>query len=309
MSSTAAARPKVSAKRGTIYLGGTGMLTWLLHRISGIAVVYFLTLHIYEAMQLFGGPEAYNEATAAYKQPWFRPFEVALILAVTYHALNGLRVSTFDFFPTMTKYHRTIFKIGAVIFVLVALAVSLVMLRPLLGMPLGDIFKVQSTGSLIYALVIVLPVALPVLYIAWRGSGLANGPLIVSQSSSRPAPMANQFERAMWLFMRISGFVMIFLVFLHITIMHFINDINQITGQFVYDRFAALPAWAWIDLAILFFAWLHGLNGLRVVLTDYIRRGTGRKVVLWLVGLFGVAWFVLGAWVLFYVQQNAALLK
>ena len=113
----------------------------------------------------------------------------------------------------------------------------------------------------------------------------------------------------MWSFMRISGFVMIFLVFLHITIMHFINDITAITGQFVYSRFAALPAWAWIDLAILFFAWLHGLNGLRVVLTDYIRRGTGRKVVLGLVGLFGLAWFVLGAGVLFYVQQNAALIK
>jgi succinate dehydrogenase / fumarate reductase cytochrome b subunit len=309
MSSTAATRPKSSARRGTIYLGGTGMLTWLLHRISGIAVVYFLTLHIYEAMQLFGGPAAYNEATAAYKQPWFRPFEVALILAVTYHALNGLRVSMFDLFPKTTKYHRRVFMIGVAVFVLVALAISFVMLRPLFGMPLGEIFKVDSTSSLIYALVIVLPVGLPVLYLAWRGSGLATGPMIVSQSSSRPAPTTSQFERAMWSFMRLSGFVMIFLVFLHITIMHFVNDIEQITGQFVFNRFAELPAWAWIDLAILFFAWLHGLNGLRIVLTDYIRRGTGRKVVLWIVGLFGLAWFALGAGVLFYVQQNAALLK
>jgi succinate dehydrogenase / fumarate reductase membrane anchor subunit len=109
--------------------------------------------------------------------------------------------------------------------------------------------------------------------------------------------------------MRISGFVMIVLVFAHITLMHFINDITNITGQFVYNRFALMPAWAWIDLAILFFAWLHGLNGLRIVLTDYIRRGTGRKVVLGLVGLFGLAWFVLGAAVLFYVQQNAVLIK
>src|SRR5512141_1663331 len=108
MSSTVATRPKSTARRGTLYLGGTGMLTWLLHRISGIAVVYFLTLHIYEALQLFGGPAAYNEATAAYKQPWFRPFEVALILAVTYHALNGLRVSMFDLFPETTRYHRRI---------------------------------------------------------------------------------------------------------------------------------------------------------------------------------------------------------
>src|SRR5512134_502800 len=243
MSSTAATRPKTSAKRGTIYLGGTGMLTWLLHRISGVAVVYFLTLHIYEALQLFGGPEAYNEATAAYKQPWFRPFEVALILAVTYHALNGLRVSMFDLFPRTTKYHRRVFMIGVVIFVLVALAISFVMLRPLIGMPLSDIFKVESTGTLIYALVIVLPVGLPVLFLAWRGSGLATGPIIVSPSSSRPAPTANPLERFMWSFMRLSGFIMIILVFTHITIMHFINPIENITGQFVFDRFAAFPLW------------------------------------------------------------------
>ena len=121
--------------------------------------------------------------------------------------------------------------------------------------------------------------------------------------------MANPLERFLRSFMRVSGFIMIFLVFLHITIMHFINPIENITGQFVYDRFAAFPLWAWIDLAILFFAWLHGLNGLRVVLTDYIRRGTGRKIVLSMMWLFGIAWFALGAWVLFYVQQYAAMIK
>ena len=309
MSSTAATHPKSIAKRGTIYWGGTGMLTWLLHRISGIAVVYFLTLHIYEALQLFGGPEAYNAATAAYKQAWFRPFEVVLILAVTYHALNGLRVTLFDLWPQTTKYHRTVFKIGAAIFILAALAMSLVMLRPLLGMPLSEILAVKSTGSLVYALVIVLPVALPVLYLAWRGSGLATGPMIVSPSSSRPAPTANQFERFMWVFMRVSGLVMVVLVFVHITLMHFINDINDITGQFVFNRFAATSIWIVVDVAILFFAWLHGLNGLRIVLTDYVRRGAGRKVVLVAIGVFGVAWFGLGAAALVYVQQNAALIK
>src|SRR5512147_2312708 len=170
MSSTAATRPQASAKRGTIYLGGTGMLTWLLHRISGIAVVYFLTLHIFEALQLFGGLEAYNEATAAYKQLWFRPFETALVLAVVYHALNGLRVWMFDAYPQTTKHHRTVFKIGVGVFVVIALAVAVVMLRPLFGRSLAEIFAVKSTSALVYALAIALPVALPVLYIAWRGS-------------------------------------------------------------------------------------------------------------------------------------------
>ena len=306
--STVASQPRSAIKGGSIYLGGTGMLTWLLHRISGIAVVYFLTLHIFEALQLFGGPAAYNEATAAYKQLWFRPFEVLLVLAVTYHALNGLRVWMFDTYPQTTKYHRTVFKIGVVVFIVVAVAISIVMLRPLLGKSLAEIFTVTSTGALVYALAIALPVALPVLYIAWRGSGLSTGPLMVSQSSSRPAPMKNGFERLMWQYMRLSGLVMVILIFFHLIIMHFVNDITAITGQFVADRFAATPIWIIIDLAILVLAWIHGLNGLRIVLMDYVKRTDARRIVFGAIGLFGLVWFGAGAAVLFYVQQNAALM-
>ncbi len=302
--STVASQPRTAIKGGAIYRGGTGMLTWLLHRISGVAVVYFLTLHIFEAMNLFGGPAAYNAATDAYKQPWFRPFEVALVLAVVYHALNGLRVAMFDYWPQTTKHHRIVFRIGAAIFVLIALAVAIVMLRPLFSLSLAQIFEVKSAGSLIYALVIVLPVALPVLYIAWRGSGLSTGPMIVSPSSSRPAPTMSRFENLAWQFMRLSGVVMVLLIFLHLFIMHFTNDITAITGQFVFDRFAATPIWIIIDLLILFLAWLHGLNGLRIVLTDYIRRGNARKIVLAVIGLFGLVWLATGAAVLFYVQRG-----
>ncbi|CAG0945809.1 Succinate dehydrogenase 2 membrane subunit SdhC [Anaerolineae bacterium] len=304
--STVASQPRSTIKGGSIYLGGTGMLTWLLHRISGIAVVYFLTLHIFEALQLFGGPAAYNEATEAYKQLWFRPFEMALVLAVVYHALNGLRVWMFDAYPQTTKHHRTVFKIGVAIFALISLAVAVVMLRPLFGRSLAEIFEVKSTGALVYALAIALPVGLPVLYIAWRGSGLASGPMLVSQSSSRPAPVKNGFERFMWQFMRLSGLIMVVLVFFHLTIMHFTNDIEQITGQFVADRFAATPFWIIIDLAILVLAWFHGLNGLRIVLMDYIKRSGTRRLVFGAIGLFGLVWFGAGAAVLFYVQQNAA---
>ncbi|HZY41554.1 MAG TPA: succinate dehydrogenase, cytochrome b556 subunit [Anaerolineae bacterium] len=304
--STVASQPRSPVKSGSIYLGGTGMLTWLLHRISGIAVVYFLTLHIFEALQLFGGVGAYNEATEAYKQLWFRPFEMALVLAVVYHALNGLRVWMFDAFPQTTKHHRTVFKIGVVIFGVIALAVAVVMLRPLFGKSLAEIFAVKSTGALVYALAIALPVALPVLYIAWRGSGLASGPMLISQSSSRPAPMKNGFERFMWQFMRLSGLLMVVLVFFHLTIMHFTNDIEQITGQFVATRFAATPLWIILDLAILVLAWFHGLNGLRIVLMDYVKRSGARRIVFGAIGLFGLVWFGAGAAVLFYVQQNAA---
>jgi succinate dehydrogenase / fumarate reductase, cytochrome b subunit len=301
-------KPCATATRGSIYQGGAGFLLYLLHRISGIAVVYFLALHIFEALQLFGGPAAYNEATDAYKQLWFRPFETVLVLAVIYHALNGLRVWMFDAFPQTTKHHRAVFKVGAAIFGAIALAVAGVMLRPMFGKSLAEIFAIKNTGALVYALAIALPVALPVLYIAWRGSGLASGPMVISPSGSRPAPVKNGFERLMWQFMRLSGLLMVALVFWHLTIMHFTTPIEDVTGQFVAARFAATPLWIILDLAILVLAWAHGLNGLRIVLMDYLRRSGARQVVFGVIGAFGLVWFGAGAAVLFFVQQNAAAL-
>jgi succinate dehydrogenase / fumarate reductase cytochrome b subunit len=298
------ALPKDYLEDGTLYKGGTGMWTWLAHRMSGVAIVYFLTLHIVEAIQLFGGPANYSEATAVYKQPWFRPFEWLLVMAVIYHALNGLRVMLFDTWPSTTKYHKQIFWIGLGIFVLATPMVGYAMLKSVFGLSLQEIFA--SMNGLGYALAIVLPVALPVLYVAWRGSGLSNGPLIVSQSNSRPAPQKNTFERLAWQFMRISGVILIVLVFWHLIIMHFINDISNITGQFVFDRFRSNPLWIAVDLSMLFLAWLHGLNGVRIVITDYMRRSYVRRVVLMALLAFGLVWLVAGAIVLFTLPNGLA---
>ena len=233
---------------------------------------------------------------------------MALVLAVVYHALNGLRVWMFDAFPQTTKHHRAVFKIGAAIFGAIALAVAVVMLRPLFGRSLAEIFAIKSSGALVYALAIALPVALPVLYIAWRGSGLASGPMLISPSGSRPAPVKNGFERLMWQFMRLSGLLMVALVFWHLTIMHFTNDIEQITGQFVAARFAATPLWIILDsddpgagLDARPQRAAHRADGLSA---------TQRRapVVFGVIGAFGLFWFGAGAAVLFFVQQNAAAL-
>jgi len=289
--------PKDYLEDGTLYKGGNGMLTWLAHRMSGVAVVYFLTLHIVEAIQLFGGSASYTEATAVYKQPWFRPFEWLLVMAVIFHALNGLRVMLYDTWPGTTKYHKQIFWIGIGLFVIATPMVGYAMMKSVIGMPLNEIFA--SMNGLGYALAIVLPVALPVLYVAWRGSGLSNGPLIVSQSSSRPSPAKNTFERLAWQFMRISGVLLVVLVFWHLLIMHFINDISAINGDFVFTRFKENPMWVAVDLSMLILAWLHGLNGARIVITDYMRRTYIRRIVLMALFAFGLAWLVAGAVVLF----------
>jgi succinate dehydrogenase / fumarate reductase, cytochrome b subunit len=92
--------------RGPVYRGGIGQWSWAAHRITGVLVVAFLFGHIVDTFGVGFGPELYNETISLYQQWWFKPFEVALIAATLYHALNGLRIILFDFWPNLALRQR-----------------------------------------------------------------------------------------------------------------------------------------------------------------------------------------------------------
>ncbi|MDQ3962353.1 MAG: succinate dehydrogenase hydrophobic membrane anchor subunit [Actinomycetota bacterium] len=74
-----------------------------------------------------------------------------------------------------------------------------------------------------------------------------------------------------WFFMRISGVVLLFLVLIHLYIMHLIDGgVERVGFAFVSQRWNNV-GWKTFDWIMLFLALLHGANGLRVVLDDYIR--------------------------------------
>ena len=85
--------------KGPVYKGGVGQWSWALHRITGVGVLAFLFGHVVDTFMVGFGPELYNETNSLYQQWWFKPFEVVLVGATLYHALNGLRVIIFDFWP------------------------------------------------------------------------------------------------------------------------------------------------------------------------------------------------------------------
>jgi succinate dehydrogenase / fumarate reductase cytochrome b subunit len=88
-----------SKQKGPAYKGGIGQWSWFAHRVTGVGVVAFLFAHILDTFAVGFGPELYDETISLYKQWWFKPFEVALVGAVLFHALNGLRIILFDFWP------------------------------------------------------------------------------------------------------------------------------------------------------------------------------------------------------------------
>ena len=82
-----------------------------------------------------------------------------------------------------------------------------------------------------------------------------------------------------WLFMRISGVVLLFMALGHLCIMHIINNIEVINYAFVAKRFAT-PFWRTYDAVMLWLAMIHGVNGIRTLVDDYITARGWRLVSL-----------------------------
>lgn len=115
-------------KRGPIYKGGIGQWSWVAHRVTGVGIIAFLFGHIVDTFAVGFGPELYNETVSLYKQWWFTPAEVMLIGAVIYHALNGLRIILFDFYPSLALRQKTFAYAELVLFVAAFVPAAIFML-------------------------------------------------------------------------------------------------------------------------------------------------------------------------------------
>ena len=99
---------------------------------------------------------------------------------------------------------------------------------------------------------------------------------------STPASAARRprqnFETWSWYFMRISGLVLIFLALTHFAITHIVHDVTDTKADYVARRWDN-PLWRLFDWSLLSLALLHGLNGLRWIIDDYVRRPGWRATV------------------------------
>ena len=114
MSASTRLTPSVSettskTPRGTLYRGREGMWSWVLHRITGVAIFFFLLVHILDTALIRVSPEAYNAVIGTYKEWYMTLGEVVLVAAIAFHAFNGLRIILIDFWSKGAKYQRQMF--------------------------------------------------------------------------------------------------------------------------------------------------------------------------------------------------------
>ncbi|ARA93682.1 succinate dehydrogenase, cytochrome b556 subunit [Rhodothermaceae bacterium RA] len=91
----------------------TGMFAWMAHRLSGIAIVIYLILHVW-GLKALTDRDAFNALIAGYHAPIFKIGEFLLLAAVAYHAFNGLRIVLIDFLGWSPKQKRLFWTLAAV---------------------------------------------------------------------------------------------------------------------------------------------------------------------------------------------------
>ncbi|CAN5402639.1 succinate dehydrogenase, cytochrome b556 subunit [soil metagenome] len=124
----AAANPKA---RTSFYRGGEGMFTWVLHRVTGVAIFSFLFAHVLDTSLVRVSPALYDGVIEVYHHPVIKLMELGLVIAVLYHATNGIRVTLIDFWSKGAARNRMMMRVQHVIFAVLAIGASVAMLTQL----------------------------------------------------------------------------------------------------------------------------------------------------------------------------------
>lgn len=94
----------VSLKDGLRYQGKGPMLTYILHRVTGLSIVLFVALHILAAfLTNYYGSAAGTFINKVYEN-WI--FQIYIIFCGLFHAINGLRIVILDLWPKLIEYQR-----------------------------------------------------------------------------------------------------------------------------------------------------------------------------------------------------------
>lgn len=122
---------------------------------------------------------------------------------------------------------------------------------------------------------------------------------IETPRSQSPVKKGNNWEKWGWIYMRVSGVLLVVLVFGHLFSNLMLGEgVSRIDFGFVGGKLAS-PFWQVWDLLLLWLALIHGANGMRTIVNDYVsKRGLakGLKVALFLAAALLI---VLGTLVIF----------
>jgi succinate dehydrogenase cytochrome b subunit len=292
------------------YRGKLGQWSWALHRIAGLGTLLFLFLHVIDTSWAVFYPALYVDAIKQYQSPLFTIGEFALVACVVYHGLNGLRIVIFDWKPQWWNRQADAARLVFLGTIVILVPTFILMFghftthqdgRPVdLFENVGIIVETQGRFALGIAAVVVLSLLASALYAVVPGANQAK------------TGRRSRFDTFIWSFMRISGVLIVPLVFGHLAMMHVIQGVFDITTrglapvgttianasgsapEFVSIRwntmFAGVFVWRLYDVGLLILTVMHGFSGLRYVVNDYahnvvVNRGLNIAILVTAIGL------------------------
>lgn len=95
---------KVGLIAGAKYKGGGPMLAWVLHRISGLGIIIFVTLHVLASFltQQLGSALGIS-INIIYESIYFQLF---IVFCAIFHGVNGFRIILLDIWPRLIRYQK-----------------------------------------------------------------------------------------------------------------------------------------------------------------------------------------------------------
>jgi succinate dehydrogenase / fumarate reductase cytochrome b subunit len=105
-------------------------VAWVLHRVSGLAIVLYLVIHIWSISKL-SDEATFDAEMRLYSHPIFKLGEIGVLAACVFHALNGMRILLVDF-GNAARYHKQLFYAVLVLSVIVIAAGAIPILSKVL---------------------------------------------------------------------------------------------------------------------------------------------------------------------------------
>ena len=99
----------------------TGFISFVLRRFTGLALVFYLFMHMWVIGSVNSGPEAFNARLNFFQQPIFKILEIGLLAAVVYHGFDGIRVLIVHYVG-VTEYRKSLFYAAFAVSVLLTIA-------------------------------------------------------------------------------------------------------------------------------------------------------------------------------------------
>lgn len=293
------------------YRGGAGQWAWAIHRAAGLGVLAFLLLHIVDIFLAALGPTIFNDLLFIYKAWPFRILEVALLFGLLYHALNGLRIIVADFIPVLAKRStaRNLFYVQIVVTGIVFAIGGVVMLSTAQEAPFGSniplsivvVVAIVALPLLISLAASFAPTAATIGLDRDTSTGNYQDSIEVIVHGRQRGPM-DRTELNIWLFMRISGFLLVFIALFHFFLMHFIYGVDAMDFRFIIQRWMDPTLglfWRGYDLTLLVLALVHGMFGARFSIEDYVHGRAAKLILTMGLVLTEIALIVMGAFVIF----------